>query len=184
MILSGCYTQWDNDGSVAQPCLNVKLKWKVCRTGHTSVLRVTNVVPVQCAPVREEASPHLGTARDRRLTMTTDHKAGTTRDHKVGTNGDPKAGTARGSTGSTAGKIVAFAAGAAVGAAAALLLAPKSGEELRGDISDAVNDGAKQVRSAGRNLKRRAQEIVELATDTVQDALDAGDVAYTKAKKS
>jgi gas vesicle protein len=113
--------------------------------------------------------------------MTADHKAGTTRDHRVGTNGDPKARTAGGSA---AGKIVAFVAGAAVGAAAALLLAPKSGEELRGDIADAVNDGAKQVRSAGRNLKQRAQEIVELATDTVKDALDAGDVAYTKAKKA
>ncbi len=112
--------------------------------------------------------------------MTADHKPATTRDHKVGTNGDSKAGTARGS----AGKILAFVAGAAVGAAAALLLAPKSGEELRGDIADAVNDGAKQVRSAARDLKQRAQEIVELATDTVQDALDAGDVAYTKAKKS
>jgi gas vesicle protein len=104
--------------------------------------------------------------------MTADHKEGTTRDHKAGTNGGSKGGT-----------ILAFALGAAVGAVAALLLAPKSGEELRGDIADAVNDGAKQVRSAGRNLKQRAQEIVELATDTVQDALDAGGVAYTKAKK-
>ena len=44
----------DSNGGSA-PSLNVKLKWKVCRTGHTSVLRATNVVPVQCAPIREEA---------------------------------------------------------------------------------------------------------------------------------
>ena len=113
--------------------------------------------------------------------MTADHKPGTTRDHKAGTNGGPKVGT---NGGSRLGTIGAFALGAAVGAVAALLLAPKAGEELRADIADAVNDGAKQVRSAGKILKQRAQEIVELATDTVQDALGAGDVAYTKAKKA
>ena len=40
------------------------------------------------------------------------------------------------------GTILTFALGAGVGAAAALLLAPKSGEELRGDIVAGATDGA------------------------------------------
>jgi gas vesicle protein len=82
------------------------------------------------------------------------------------------------------GNILAFALGAAVGAGVALLVAPKAGEELRGDIAEAVSDGAKQVRTAGKHLKQRAQEVVELATDHIQDALDAGDAAYSKAKNA
>jgi gas vesicle protein len=38
------------------------------------------------------------------------------------------------------GTILAFLLGAAAGAAAALLFAPKAGEELRNDIAEAVND--------------------------------------------
>lgn len=82
------------------------------------------------------------------------------------------------------GMILAFASGAAVGALVALLVAPKAGEELRSDIAEAVSDGAKQIRSAGKHLKQRAQRVVELATDHVQDALDAGDAAYSKAKNA
>jgi gas vesicle protein len=39
------------------------------------------------------------------------------------------------------GTILAFTAGAAVGALVGLLAAPKSGEDLRDDVVDAVNDG-------------------------------------------
>lgn len=82
------------------------------------------------------------------------------------------------------GAIATFAVGAGIGVAVALLLAPKSGEELRGDIADGVNDGVNQVRSTGRDLKRRAQRAVDMAKDQVQDAMDAGDAAYNQAKKA
>jgi gas vesicle protein len=82
------------------------------------------------------------------------------------------------------GTILAFTAGAAVGALVGLLAAPKSGEDLRDDVVDAVNDGARRVRSAGKQLQRRAQEVVELATEPVRDAFDAGGAAYTKAKNA
>ena len=88
-----------------------------------------------------------------------------TRDHKVGT-------------------ILAFALGAGVGAAAALLLAPKGGEELRADIVNGVSDGVDQVRSTGKDLKRRAQKIVALAQDHVEDAIEAGQESYSQAKKA
>jgi gas vesicle protein len=44
------------------------------------------------------------------------------------------------------GTIFTFILGIAVGAVAALLLAPKSGEDLRADIAEGVSEGADQVR--------------------------------------
>jgi len=81
------------------------------------------------------------------------------------------------------GAIATFAVGAGIGAALALLFAPKSGEELRGNIADGVNDGVNQVRSTGRDLKLRAQRAVDVAKDQVQDAIEAGDSAYNQAKR-
>jgi gas vesicle protein len=82
------------------------------------------------------------------------------------------------------GTILTFVVGAGVGALVALLLAPKSGEELRDDIAGEVNDSIDQVRKSGRDLKRRAQRVVDLAKDQVQDAIDAGDRAYSQAKNA
>jgi gas vesicle protein len=80
--------------------------------------------------------------------------------------------------------ILTFALGAGVGAAAALLLAPKAGDELRNDIADGVSDGVNQVRSTGKDLKRKAQKIVAVAQDNVQEAIEAGQEAYSQAKKA
>jgi gas vesicle protein len=80
--------------------------------------------------------------------------------------------------------VVAFILGAGLGAAAALLFAPKSGEDLRSDITDGVNEGISRVHSKGRELKQRAQTVVYIAKDHVQYALDAGDKAYSQAKKA
>jgi gas vesicle protein len=46
--------------------------------------------------------------------------------------------------------ILTFVLGAAAGAVAALLFAPKAGEELRNDIAEAVNDGVNQVSGKGK----------------------------------
>ena len=80
--------------------------------------------------------------------------------------------------------ILTFVLGAGVGAVAALLLAPKAGKELRGDIAAGVSDGVNQVRGTGKDLKRRAQKIVTLAQDHVQDAVEAGQEVYNQAKKA
>jgi gas vesicle protein len=80
--------------------------------------------------------------------------------------------------------ILTFVVGVGIGAAAALLLAPKSGEELRHDITDDVNDGVNQIRATGNDLKRRAQKVVDVARDQVQDAVDAGGSAYNRAKNA
>jgi gas vesicle protein len=80
--------------------------------------------------------------------------------------------------------ILTFALGAGIGAVVALLLAPKAGEELRDDIAEGVSDGMNGVRRAGRDLKKRAQRVVDGASDRVQDAIEAGDRAYSHAKNA
>ena len=80
--------------------------------------------------------------------------------------------------------ILTFVAGAGVGAVAALLLARKSGEELRDDITEVVHDGVNQAYATGKDLKRHAQRVVDMARDQVQDAVEAGEIAYNHAKKA
>jgi gas vesicle protein len=82
------------------------------------------------------------------------------------------------------GTILSFVLGAAAGAVTALLLAPKSGAELRGEIAEGVNDGVNQVRSSGKDLKHRAQKLVNSARARVEDAVDAGQIAYDQAKNA
>ena len=80
----------------------------------------------------------------------------------------------------------AFAVGLGVGAAVALLFAPKAGEDLRSDITAGVNDGVNQIRSTGKELKRKVQRLTDAAqdqVDRVQDAIEAGETAYSQASK-
>jgi gas vesicle protein len=78
--------------------------------------------------------------------------------------------------------VLPFVIGAAVGGVAALLLARKSGEELRNDIADGVTDGIEQVRSKGKDLKRRANRLAVAAKHQIQGAVEAGERAYAEAK--
>lgn len=82
--------------------------------------------------------------------------------------------------------IVTFVLGLGVGAVTALLLAPKAGDELRGDIADGVNDRVTQARNSVKKIGKRAQSIVDDANDRIQDAVEAGESAYAAAaaKKS
>jgi gas vesicle protein len=84
------------------------------------------------------------------------------------------------------GTVLPFAVGLGVGAAVALLFAPKAGEELRSDITEGVNDGVNQLRSTGKELKRKVQRLADAAqdqVDRVQDAIEAGETAYSQASK-
>ena len=80
------------------------------------------------------------------------------------------------------GTILSFVLGAVAGAVTALLLAPKSGAELRGEIAEGVDDAVNQVRTSGKDLKHHAQKLVNSAKARVEDAVDAGQVAYDQAK--
>jgi gas vesicle protein len=88
------------------------------------------------------------------------------------------------SRGDASGTIFTFILGLSVGALAALLFAPKAGEEMRGDIGTGVTTGVSKVRNAGKKLHNRTQKIVAMAEDHAHDALEAGQEAYSQAKKA
>lgn len=53
-----------------------------------------------------------------------------------------------------------FAAGAAVGAAVALLLAPKSGEEMRDELKDMAQDATKRAQDYCAQAKKDLEAAV------------------------
>ena len=74
--------------------------------------------------------------------------------------------------GASAGTIfLSFLAGAAVGAGFALLYAPKSGEELRGQIKDLTDDAVDKIK-----------EYASEAQDKIKSAVDGGKELYQEKK--
>lgn len=74
--------------------------------------------------------------------------------------------------------------GGGIGAILALLFAPKSGHELRGDIADATRKGIDRSREAAQHLSDRAGEYYETTRDRAselytQAAGKIGEVAQT-----
>src|SRR5207247_8466430 len=55
--------------------------------------------------------------------------------------------------------------GGGIGAVIALLFAPKSGQELRGDIADATRKGIDKSREAAQQVGQRAGEYYEVTRD-------------------
>ncbi len=83
-----------------------------------------------------------------------------------------------------AGTVLAFLMGMGIGAAAALLLAPKAGDEMRGDITDALGGSLDQLRQRAKDLNRRSQKLAETAKDQLQEAVNEGTDAFKQAKKA
>lgn len=74
--------------------------------------------------------------------------------------------------------------GGGIGAILALLFAPKSGQELRGDIADATRKGIDRSREAAQQLSDRAGEYYEATRERAselytQAAGKVSDVAQT-----
>lgn len=82
------------------------------------------------------------------------------------------------------GSVVPFVVGIGIGAVAALLLAPKTGEDLRSDIGERVTEKAGKIGASGREIKQRIEKVAAQAQDRVQDAIEAGQDAYQQAKDS
>ena len=77
--------------------------------------------------------------------------------------------------------------GGGIGAVIALLFAPKSGQELRGDIADATRKGIDKSREAAQQLGERAGEYYETTRERAgelynQAATKASEV-YTQASE-
>ncbi len=118
----------------------------------------------------------------------------------------------RDSSDSVSNKLTYLLIGGGIGAVLALLFAPKSGHELRGDIADATRKGIDRSREAAQQLGDRAGEYHEATrgraselysqaaervgevaqtareaasrqTGTVAAAIDAGKKAYQEEKR-
>lgn len=102
-------------------------------------------------------------------------------------------------------QLTCFLIGGAVGALAALLFAPKSGRELRGDIADATRQGVDRARDKANEYyevsRERATELYSTASskagevagaarqaaakrgENLSAAIDAGKRAYVEEKR-
>ncbi len=69
-------------------------------------------------------------------------------------------------------KLVWFLAGAAMGAAAALLLAPKTGRDLRRLIGERAGEGREYLADTGRDVYSKGKEIFEKGRELADDAAE------------
>jgi gas vesicle protein len=84
----------------------------------------------------------------------------------------------------TGARLTYFAIGATVGAVVALLLAPKSGRELREDLADATRKGVDRARETGAQLSTRAGEYYDTATSRAGElAASARDAASRRGER-
>ena len=70
--------------------------------------------------------------------------------------------------------IIPFLAGGLVGAGIALLLAPKSGRELRKDLKDVAASAGDKITAT----VEKGKELYADSTAAVKNAFEAGKVAY------
>jgi gas vesicle protein len=90
----------------------------------------------------------------------------------------------RDSSDSISNRLTYLLIGGGIGAIIALLFAPKSGHELRGDIADATRKGIDRSREAAQQLGDRAGEYYESTRERAaeiysQAAEKVGEVAQT-----
>ncbi len=70
---------------------------------------------------------------------------------------------------SAATKLTYLLVGGGIGAILALLFAPKSGEELRGDIADATRKGLEKSKEAAAQLQDKAGEYYEVSREKANE---------------
>jgi gas vesicle protein len=70
---------------------------------------------------------------------------------------------------SAATKLTYLLVGGGIGAVLALLFAPKSGQELRGDIADATRKGIERSKEAASQIQEKAGEYYEVSRDKASE---------------
>ncbi len=70
-------------------------------------------------------------------------------------------------------KLTYLLVGGGIGAILALLFAPKSGEELRGDIADVTRKGLEKGKEAASQLQEKAGEYYETASEKAGELYSA-----------
>jgi gas vesicle protein len=88
-------------------------------------------------------------------------------------------------------KITYFLVGLGVGALVGVLFAPKSGEETREYLSKKADEGREFAQRKARELRERADELIERGKDvasrrkdSISAAVEAGREAYLRESKS
>ncbi len=88
-------------------------------------------------------------------------------------------------------KVTYFFVGLGVGALVGVLFAPKSGEETREFLAKRADDGREFAQKKARELRERADELIErskdVATrkrDSITAAVEAGREAFLRESKS
>ena len=71
--------------------------------------------------------------------------------------------------GSVSTKLTYLLIGGGIGAVIALLFAPKSGYELRGDIADATRKGIEKSKETASHLQERAGEYYEVGRERASE---------------
>lgn len=71
--------------------------------------------------------------------------------------------------GSVSTKLTYLLIGGGIGAVIALLFAPKSGVELRGDIADATRKGLEKGKETAAQLQEKAGEYYEISRDRASE---------------
>ncbi len=86
-------------------------------------------------------------------------------------------------------KVSYFLVGLGIGALVGILFAPKSGEETREYLSGKAEEGREYAQRKARELRERAEELMERSKDMVgrqkeqlSAAVDAGREAYQREK--
>ena len=89
------------------------------------------------------------------------------------------------------GKFSYFLVGVGIGALVGILFAPKAGEETREFLSKRADEGRDYAQRKARELRERADELLEHSEELVKGskdkltaALDAGKEAYQREAKA
>lgn len=71
-------------------------------------------------------------------------------------------------------KLTYLLIGGGIGAVIALLFAPKSGEELRGDIADATRKGIEKGKETAAQLQEKAGDYYEVGRERAEELYQTG----------
>jgi gas vesicle protein len=71
-------------------------------------------------------------------------------------------------------KLTYLLIGGGIGAILALLFAPKSGQELRGDIADATRKGIEKSRETAAQIQEKAGEYYEVTRERASELYQTG----------
>ena len=80
--------------------------------------------------------------------------------------------------------FVMLLVGAGIGTALGMMFAPRTGEEMRNNLADAVNQGKQKTQEWTQRAGQQARKIASDVRDQVSDAAQEGTRQYREAKGS